>query len=226
MKKSKKEGQKNKKYFEGKGKIKLGKKTKKNINKVQQTQIDSSKKKVNISLIISITAILISGIQLVLTSPFFLDAYNKPSVSVYENYHELSRDGNTVTFVYQILNNGKKPAKNINIRFYSFKKDVIQFIPNEAIKINSDLEDIPIANHSYQIKNLVPNESYYLFIYSDAHELKKNMGLDTLEAGEKYKKPGLFMTPYLEMVKTEQGFADIYRQPYLILSYSQFLDTN
>lgn len=196
------------------------------IDQKQQIEIEENKKKINLSLIISVAALIISAIQLIFTSPYFLDSYNKPSITATEKPQYLSKDGKTATFVFEIFNNGRNTAENVNLRFRCFAKDEIQFMPSEVTEIKSDEEGIPIRNYTYEIKSLVPGESYILFIYSDAKRLAEYLNLDILEINKKYKKPELFMGPFLEMVKSEKGFADIKRLPSLEFSYIKSIEMN
>jgi hypothetical protein len=196
------------------------------IDKKQQIEIEENKKKINLSFFISIAALIISVIQLVFTSPYFLDAYNKPSIIATEKTQYLSTDGKTANFVFEIFNSGRNTAENVNLRFRCFEKDKIQFMPSEVTEIKSDKEGIPIRNHTYEIKSLVPGESYILFIYSDAKRLAEYLNLDSLEVSKKYEKPELFIGPFLEMVKSEKGFANIRRLQSLEFSYTKAIEMN
>ena len=61
-------------------------------NLKQQAEINLNKRKINISLIVSILALLVSAIQLVLTSPYFLDSYSEPTITATEKWNYIIKD--------------------------------------------------------------------------------------------------------------------------------------
>jgi hypothetical protein len=178
-----------------------------------------SKRKVDIALIISIAALVLSGIQLVLSSPAYLKYYNTPLLSAHEEYQFIDRDHETITFVYRITNIGNQPAEDVTIRFRALENDIIQFMPSEVVNIQSDMKGIPLRNHTYKIENLVPGESYHLFIYSNTEDIKEQFKVEKFEVDTSYQLPNLFLGPYLESVKTSQGLMEIERKNNMKLSY-------
>jgi len=188
-------------------------------NKEQQQEINTNSKRINLSLIIAILALCISAIHLIFSSPYFMDSYNKPIIEVFERNAYLSIDSAYVIFVYEIINTSHKSAEEVFVRLICFDKDKIQFMPNNEITIvKEDEEGIPLRNHTYRIDNLVPDERYILFIYSDIEKVAEFMRSDTLQVGKEYKKPAIIMVPQLSMVKSKKGFAKINRLEYLKMS--------
>ena len=179
------------------------------VDKKQQQQIDDNKKKVNLSLIIAILALIVSGIQLIISSPQYLDSYNTPKLLV-EEYYRLDTISSTITTTYYITNSSHKTAENIQIRLRGWNDDYFQFLPNIATLVKDDKPDkgeIPIVNYTYLIENLVPKEYVILIMSTSIENYCKSLDVTNLKLNETYTKPFSVLAPEIESVKSDKQVA-------------------
>ena len=127
-------------------------------------------RKENITLAIALIALLISLLQFIFTSPFFIDFYNRTGFSVVEKLPFL-REKN-ITLNYQISNSSDKTVKDIEIVIQVLKSDYIQILPFQNSVI-SEKENGPHFKYvTIKINTLVKNESLFLLIDTNSDSLK------------------------------------------------------
>lgn len=179
-------------------------------------------KRIGASLILSILAIIISGAQLIVSSPYYNDYYYEASFSIEEAQPLLT--GKDYSSVFVITNNSKNPVNNIEIGIQVLKGDKVQFIPNQNIEITN--KDNGIFKDSYfSINKLVPNESITFMVHSNSDsiiyfndEFFKKMtpvknDLDTNDTHENPIVMNRMQFPNIILAKFDKGAAEVIRLP-------------
>ena len=142
---------------------------KKNTAPVLNETEKKQNRKIDISLILSIAAILVSLIQVVISSPFFTDFYYKSYFEIEEEDPYLIRN-NYIT-MYSVTNPSKNTVNNIEISIEVLKNDTVEVTPNNNIDI-SFKEQGPAKSCYFKIDKLVSNEEIVIIIHTNADSLK------------------------------------------------------
>lgn len=181
-------------------------------------------RKIDISLILSIAALLVALLQFIISSPFFIDYYYKANFEIVEEPPMVR--GKTYTTIYIIQNPSKNTVNNIEVSIQMMAKDIIQSIPGRLIQFNFEENGPNLKNCFFSIDKLVPNESFAITIDSDIDstiyynsDFFKNARIvgNELEDSSLIKmkdwKLEHMMFPNIIQAKFDKGFATIKRQP-------------
>lgn len=185
--------------------------------KIDGNLTKKEKRKIDVSLLVAILALIVSGIQAWISSPTYIKSAYKPELVVREDYR-FSNSGDKILIHYFIENQSQHTAENVSLRLRVWKDDYHQFIPDIFELTKDDKSDIPVKVLTYKAENMVAGERVALLVTTDIENFKNEMKIDTLELNKKYDKPFMFIAPEVEMVKCSQGFAEIIREKSIILN--------
>lgn len=181
-------------------------------------------RKIDISLILSIAALLVAAFQLVVSSPFFTDYYYKASFEV--NEEPPSVRSKIFTSTYLVKNTSKNTVNNIDISFQLLASAFIQIIPSRNNQIIFKENGPHLKNGFLSIDKLVPNESFVITIdseldsviyynssfFKNAKLIKNELEDTSLVKISDWKLENIAF-PTLSQAKFDKGFAKITRQP-------------
>jgi hypothetical protein len=181
-------------------------------------------RKIDISLILSIAALVISLFQLIVSSPFFIDYYYKASFEVIEEPPSVR--SKIFTSAYLVKNTSRNTVNNIEISLQLLASDSVQIIPSRNVQLTFKENGPHLKNGFLSIDKLVPNESFLITIDSELDSViyynssfLKNATLikNELQDSSLLKisdwKLDYIAFPTLGEAKFDKGFAKIIRQP-------------
>ncbi len=165
----------------------------------------SQKLRVNISLWLSIIAILISLGQLIFDNPFFLKHFNQVEINATELDVSKSIDGDKIKSSFLIENIGKNTAKNVEIRLRVLEKSSVIITPDIFELVNPEEPLTPARNLLYRCDELVPGDKIKLLVFSDFSDYLKINSLDTLYYNKTRARPERDYGPYISGMKHSLG---------------------
>lgn len=181
-------------------------------------------RKIDVSLWVSGVALLISLLQFIFSTPFYLDYYNKSSFEVTEG--EPSVRGEIFTTSYFIKNTSKNTVNNIELVFQLLRSDTLQIIAGLATKIVCKENGPVLKNCFISIDKLVPNENLGIIIDSELDsiiryntsffsnaEMIRNELEDSLPVKMSDWKLEHLAFPSITLAKFDKGFGKITQQP-------------
>lgn len=181
--------------------------------------------KVNISLVLSVLAIVISSGQLIISSPFFMKYYNSTELIAVENSiakHPLS---NRIESVFLIKNIGENSAKEIELSLRTLHNDYVRFVPPDVFELaKSEKIDPVLPDLKYKCKSLVPNEEVRIIVSSSFEEYLLSNQLDTLLINRKVRRPNYQTGPFINYLKFSDGQAQLDIMDTLELREIQYVD--
>ncbi|TCN55606.1 hypothetical protein D0809_16260 [Flavobacterium circumlabens] len=186
----------------------------------QDAEIQKSKRKIDIALLISILALVTSVAQLIITSPYFLDIYNQPDIEVEEGENMMTGTPHVSTN-YQIFNNSNKTATNLILAIDVYDISSLHFIPENSFKLVDSLDGDYFFKKRYFFSKdkLVPNERISLSISNHIDTIAKKVKADTLKPFWEYNCQDL--VPHIAELKSDLGFSKIKRKDkYIIYNYT------
>jgi hypothetical protein len=194
-----------------------GEKTAEDIK--QDIEISKTKRKIDIAIVISILALLTSIAQLIITSPFFIDIYNKPDILVKEG-ENMTTGTPIVSSSYQIINNSNKTATNLVLGIDVYDLNSIHIYPENSFKLADSIDGTYFFKKRYYFfkSNLIPNETVSVFMHNHIDTIRTKIGADTLRTFWEYNCQHL--VPHIEELKSDLGYAKINRhEKFIIYSY-------
>ena len=154
---------------------------------------------INISL--SITAIFISIISLLFTSPLIVDKINEPVLRMVLSY-PMIYDDKVITWC-KVNNSGRSTSKNISIKMLCLEKDEInisstgtnklRLVNNE--KLNFETQYL-VEERIYEISDITPREGVLLTIKSN----RKDWDQMKLEGGLKSSFGSLYVPDVINLI--------------------------
>lgn len=203
--------------FSEKESTKSGEEAKLPTKPVEGNLTKNEKRKIDLSLVVAILALIVSGIQVWISSPQYVKSSNKPELEVREDFR-FSNSGDKILIHYFIENISEHTAENVTLRLRIWKDDFYQFVPDIFEVTKDDRNDIPVKVLNFKAENLVAGERVALLVTTDIKNFQHELKVDTLELNKKYEKPFMFIAPEIEMVKCNQGFAKIIREKFIVLN--------
>jgi hypothetical protein len=215
--------------------IKNMKEKKKKKHNVEQNIVVKEKKqntKIDISLIISGLALLITALQFIVTTPFFTDFYYQTSFEVEENLPLLH--DNDLTSIFLVKNTSQNTVNNIELGIQILANDKVQITPNRNIQINFKENGPKLKDCFFTIDKLVPGENIFVVISSNYDSIKK-YNTDFLDNSKPLtndltkdkpfktgNKSKYLSFPNIFVAKFDKGFGKITRLPKeIILNHKQ-----
>lgn len=180
--------------------------------------------KIDVSLFLSIAALIIAALQFIVSTPFFNEYYFKTSFEIEESLPYINN--NRVTTLFLISNTSKNTVNDVEIGVQMLADDKVQITQNSNLQMKFKENGPYFKNCFFVIDKLVPNEKRILSIHSNFDSLRQN-NRGFFEVGreieKKYSKSTSFKNfhlPYIFIAKSDKGFASIKRQPReVILKY-------
>ncbi len=177
--------------------------------------------KINVSLILSILALIVAIVQLVVTTPYFTERYYKSSLDIVEIEPTISNQDYTTN--YLVTNQSKNTVNNIEINIQMLVGDQIQLAPNGNIDFTYK-ENGPFFKDCYfKIEKLVPKENILVMIHSNRDSLVyynrafktkgKSLINDSSITDENEGKEDYLTFPNISLAKFDKGVARIVRMP-------------
>lgn len=157
--------------------------------------------KANISLTLSIIAILISVLSLPLVNKYF----DKPNIEIIDKGFMKTNDS-LVQKNYLLINNSKNTAKNIHLYTKELDyKRLVFFAEKGFVLEQNDYEGGKALNRVYKLDELAPGEKISFVIYVDFKNYLKVNGLDTMIVNKPISYPYPYYGPYVMKVKHSNG---------------------
>lgn len=175
------------------------------------------KTKLNISLWLSIFAILISLGQLVFTMPFVLKQFEKVELKAMEIEFSKPKDLDVLNTYFIVMNTGKNTAENVELQIRTFNEDWVTFNPDIFELVKGENTSAPIKNLIYRCDAIVPNETVKIFIKSKYSNYLDFYSIDTLEYNKPIPLPKYQYGPTIIYLKHSLGKVNIERKDSLIL---------
>lgn len=155
-----------------------------------------------VALYTSVAALLLSAMNVVLTSPVLIDMYAKPRLSASEDHRQIEGDSFKTSFV--VANSGFRGARAVEVVLSAHAKDVIQVSPS----VSATVEEQPngaLKTVRIKLKYLAPNEAFSI----NASGAKKRLMEDA--AGDKPGANG--PVPAILNLRCEKGLGAFTNQP-------------
>lgn len=178
-------------------------------------------RKIDVSLFLSIAALIIAALQFIVSTPFFNEYYYKTSFEIEESLPY--KNNNKVTTLFLISNTSKNTVNNVEIGVQMLADDKVQITQNSNLQMIFQENGPYFKNCFFVIDRLVPNEKRILSIHSNFDSLRQNnrgyfeLGREIERNYHKSTNIKNFHLPYIFNAKSEKGFAIIKRQPREVL---------
>ncbi len=185
----------------------MAKKKKKNKSQKLGTSIN----KLNLPLVLSIFAIMISFVQLIFTLPIVLKYFEQVELRAIEYNISKPIDDDYVRSSFMIINTGNNTARNVELHLRVLKNDKILFIPEIFNLTKDDIKNGIARNLIFKCDELVPGEKVRFFIHSNFQEYLETNSLDTLYYNKSITRPKLSYGPYITTLKHSLGKVQLER---------------
>jgi hypothetical protein len=160
-----------------------------------------------VPIIISIIALVVSVVNIALTSPIIIDIYTKPKLSVTEVNREI--DGNTFHTMFVAKNEGSGTARNVELVINAHAKDIIQ--PRQGFTGEISEKDNGPSFKTVTFKaTFLPAEDFISFIITGS---KDSLISDSKAYNIKDHSPSNLTIPSVVSIKSEKGIGKIHHQP-------------
>ena len=163
------------------------------------------KHKVNISLFLSIVAILVSMGQLIFDNPYFLKNFNKVELTATELGISKEPASDKIESSFIVENIGRNTAQDVEIQLRVLKDSKVIIMPNTFTLENPSVPETPVKNLIYKCDAVVPGEKIRIYVLSDFEDYLNINKLDTLMYNTRTAKPLFDYGPYISSAKHSKG---------------------
>ena len=115
------------------------------------------------AITISVIALIISFVQLLVTTPFVVDLYLKPRLVVEQVLHS----GSPTVVTFYVRNEGRATAKSIEIGVVAGEQDQLSVMPDLGGTVNNDQSKV-IRNFRVTVPYLNGSEGFWVHVQRDA----------------------------------------------------------
>ena len=184
----------------------------KDIGEIKQNR------KIDISLLFSICALIIATLQFIVSTPFFSNYYYRADYEVKELSPYLI--DKTLITRYTIVNNSQNTVNAIEIGIQVLSKDIVQISPDNNINITCKDNGPDLKDCYIHIDKLVPEEEMDIIIQSNYDTLAyylSSSSKDKIVPNElmdddsiySLRAPSDYNVPTIMFAKYDKGFAKI-----------------
>ncbi len=159
-----------------------------------------------VALYTSVAALLMSAMNVVLTSPVLIDMYAKPRLSASEDHRQIEGDNFRTTFI--VSNNGFSGARAVEVVLSAHAKDVIQVSPSVSATVEEQPNGAVLKTVRIKLKYLAPDELFSI----NASGAKKRLMEDAAGYADS-KTEGNAPVPAILNLRCEKGLGTFSNQP-------------
>jgi hypothetical protein len=160
-----------------------------------------------IAIGLSAFALVISIVNMILTSPVLINLYSKPEISVEEINREL--DGDTYRTMFIVSNDGSSSAKNVELIMNVNADDFIQTMQGFSGEVTEKSNGTVFKTVTLRASYLPPNDSFYIMITGSKEDLIEMSKSYNMEDGS----PANVVVPAVVTLRSENSVGEVYRQP-------------
>jgi hypothetical protein len=164
-------------------------------------------KESKIAIGISALALVISVVNMILTSPVLINLYSKPEISVEEINRDL--DGDTFRTMFIVRNDGLSTARNVELVMNVNADDFIQTMQGFTGEVKEKPNGPPLKTVIFKTTYLPPNDSFFIIITGskeDLIEMSKSYNMDD-------GSPSNVTVPAVVTLRSENSIGHVHRQP-------------
>lgn len=173
--------------------------------------------KLNISVLLSVIALIVSVVHAYYSMPFVLKQFEKVELKAMEIEFSKPKDLDILNTYFIITNTGSNTAKNVELQIRTFNEDWVIFNPDIFELVKGENTSAPIKNLIYRCDAIVPNETVKVFIKSKYSNYLDFYSIDTLEYNKPLPLPEYQYGPTIIYLKYSLGKVNIDRKDSLIL---------
>jgi hypothetical protein len=148
---------------------------------------------------LSIIAIAVSVLQFLLTTPVLTQFYMTPELIVTGGGS--SPDGQTLTGFFQLTNEGRALANNVQIAFTLQEHQRISVMPNVNATIVPDEKPAVIKNVRVEIPKVLSKEQIMIWVWPGPNGERLHP-----ELAKAFMEGGVREIPMVSFVKSDEGF--------------------
>lgn len=153
----------------------------------------------DVATTLSIIAIVLSGVQFILTTPVLTEFYLAPELVVTGSGS--STDAKAMGGVFRLTNEGRAAANNVQLGLTLEEHQRISIMPNINAKIVPEEKSIFIKNVRIEIPKLTPKETVMIIVVSghNGEQLRPDVAKFFVESGVRE-------IPMVSFIKSDEGF--------------------
>ncbi len=160
-----------------------------------------------VALYTSIAALLLSAVNVVLTSPVLIDVYAKPRLTASEDHRQIEGDNFKTSFT--VSNNGFSGARAVEVVLSTHAKDVVQVSPSVSANVEEQPNGGALKTVRIKLKYLAPDEAFSINVSGAKKQLMEDAGNSDADS----KTPANGPIPALLNVRCEKGLGTFTNQP-------------
>ena len=116
----------------------------------------------NAGVTVALVALVLSGLQLMVTAPLFSDLFSAPDlVAVRER-----SDGERVAAIFTLTNEGNAPAIDVEVAVMTETGDLVICLPNYVAQKETRGSDVLFTTHVLRMDRLLPGEQMTLIVHT------------------------------------------------------------
>ena len=159
-----------------------------------------------IAIGVSVIALLVSVINIILTSPVIIDLYSKPDISVMETNRELA--GDTFRTMFIVNNEGSSTANNVELVLNAHAKDIVQTIQGFTGEMMEKPNGPSFKTVTLKVNYLPPNDSFVVLLTGSKESLVSTADAYNMKDGS----PSNLTIPNAVSIRSERTIGNIYNQ--------------
>ncbi len=162
-----------------------------------------------VALYTSIAALLLSALNVVLTSPVLIDMYAKPRLTASEDHRQIDGDNFKTSFI--VSNNGFSGARAVEVVLSAHAKDVVQVSPGVSATVEEQPNGAALKTVRIKLKYLAPDELFSINVSGAKKRLMEDAG--NSDADNKAPSPTNVPVPAILNLRCEKGLGTFSNQP-------------
>lgn len=155
-----------------------------------------------VALYTSIAALILSAVNVVLTSPVLIDMYAKPRLTAAEDRRQI--DGDNFKTSFTVTNDGFSGARGVEVVLSAHTKDVIQVSPSVSAAVEEQPNGTALKTVRIKLKYLAPDELFSITVTGAKKRLMEDAG---------NSEPVTLPIPAILNVRCEKGLGTFANQP-------------
>ncbi len=159
-----------------------------------------------VALATSIAALLLSAVNVVLTSPVLIDMYAKPRLTASEDRRQIEGDNFKTSFI--VANDGFNGARGVEVILSAHAKDVIQVSPSVSATVEEQQNGTAVKTVRIKLKYLAPDELFSITVTGAKKRLMEDAG-----NSDESKAPVALPIPAILNLRSEKGLGTFSNQP-------------
>lgn len=159
-----------------------------------------------VALTTSIAALLLSAVNVVLSSPVLIDMYAKPRLTASEDRRQIEGDNFKTSFI--VANDGFSGARGVEVVLSAHAKDVVQVSPSVSAAIEEQPNGTALKTVRIKLKYLAPDELFSITVTGAKKRLMEDAG-----NSDETRTAATLPIPAILNVRCEKGLGTFSNQP-------------